>query len=46
MLKRNSLIEQLKDYDLSHALTSGWNECLESDHEILITAADIDQVYD
>ena len=43
MLKRNSLIEQLKDSDLSYALTSGWNECLESDHEILITTADIDQ---
>ena len=43
MLKRNSLIEQLKDFDLSYALIDNWAESLENDHEILITGEDIDE---
>ena len=43
MLKRNSLIEQMKDFDLSYALIDNWAECLGNDHEILITGEDIDQ---
>ena len=43
LLKRNALIEQLKDSELNYALTNNWDECLKNDHEILVTAADIDQ---
>ncbi|HJL80779.1 MAG TPA: transcription-repair coupling factor [Gammaproteobacteria bacterium] len=43
LLKRNSLIEQIKDDDLEYGIINDWFEFLESEYEVLICQKDIDQ---
>ena len=43
LLKRNSLIEQIKGEDLEYEIINDWFEFLESKHELLISHGDIDQ---
>mgnify|MGYP000114724427 CR=1 FL=1 len=43
LLKRNSLIEQMKDKDLDYGIINDWFEFLKSKHEVLICQNDIDQ---